>query len=118
MPGLPANLAGTMPGETVNGWFTIVPELLAHPDKLRLLVGVFDVDTIKVKVATHGQTPVVQLRHVEVVDLGDAELTETVSAILRNLQRARLGDEQLELTYTPGAIAPAAPPAGTPADDD
>ena len=118
MPGQPANLAGTMPGEAVNGWFSIVPQLLDQPGKLRLIVGVCDVDTVKVKVATGGQTPVIQLRHVEVVDLGDTELTETVSAILRNLQRARMGDEQLELTYTPGAVAPANVPAGSPADDE
>ncbi len=119
MPGQPANLAGTMPPEATNGWFSMVPELLG-PDagKLRLMVGIFDVDTIKIKVATHGQTPVVQLRHVEVVPLGDTELTEQVSAILRNLQRTRIGDEQLELTYTPGAIAPPPAPKGTPADDE
>lgn len=115
--GQPANLAGTMPGEATNGWFTIVPELLANPGKLRLIVGVCDVDTVKTKVATGQETPVVQLRHVEVVDLADAELTATVSAILRNMQRQRLGDEQLELTYTPGAIAPEPAPK-PPADDD
>lgn len=119
MPGQPANLAGTMPPEATNGWFGIVPELLG-PDagKLRLLVGIFDVDTIKRKVATGDMTPVVQLRHVEVVPLADTELTEQVASILRNLQRNRIGDEQLELTYQPGAIAPPPAPRGSPADED
>lgn len=105
--GQPANLAGTMPPEAVNGWFGQVDGLLGKPETLRIGIVVYDVDTIKHKVQTGADTPVVQIRHVEVVPDGDTELREQVAAILRTLQRARLGDEQLELTYQPGAVAPA-----------
>lgn len=113
----PANLAGTMPPEALNGWFGQVENLLAHPDRLRIGVIIFDVDKVTHKVATGADTPIIQIRHVEVVPDADTALREEVSATLRNLQRQRIGDDQLELTYTPGAVAPPTSVAGSDEED-
>jgi hypothetical protein len=118
MPGNPVNLAGTMPPEALNGWFTMLHDLLAQPDRMRIIVGICDVDKISHKVSTGADTPVVQLRHVEVASLGDTETCEQLAAILRNLQRKRLGDQQLELTYQPGAVAPPPEPKVAAGDED
>lgn len=111
----PVNLSGTMPGEFVNGWYGIVPELLTDPKTLRVAVIVFDVQSIKRKVATDEETPVVQIRHVEVAT---GEHGTAAQEILRALQRGRTGQEQLELTFTPGAVAPPPEPKSHPGEDD
>lgn len=109
----PVNLAGTMPGEAVNGILAHVADLLKEPGVLRLVVGVIDVDTIKHKVATGDDVPVIQFRHLELVS---ADNKDAARAVLAAELSARTG--QLELPLTPGAIAPPPQPRRTPADED
>ena len=97
----PVNLAGTMPAEVVNGLFTAVKELLASPKELRLVIGVLDVDTIKVKIATGDEIPVVQFRHIEVIT---GPNRKAATELLKGEYSTRTG--QLELAFTPGAEVP------------
>ena len=111
------NLAGTMPGESVNGLFAIAEALIKDGRRLRLVVGLIDTDTIKTKVATSDQVPVVQFRHIEVADgTGHAE---AVAEILHALLTERTGQAELMLPFTPGSFAPPPQPkAGRAGEED
>lgn len=111
------NLAGTMPGESVNGLYAIVEDLIKDGRRLRLVVGLVDTDTIKVKVATGDQIPVIQFRHLEVADR--TPQAEAAGEILHELLTARTGQAELMLPFTPGSFAPPPQPkAGRAGEED